>query len=269
MNRKTMLLLFAALTLLVSSLTATDGRMIALGNPFGFIRDNTDISAFPGAINRYNRNVVAELNSPGSSYYWTLGANLPVMNNVLGVYLNTTTGVSVDNAFGNTYPHYNIGDLDISKKIQFYFGFLEQFGVGFGMAIDSQKADNSDNPNQYVEQAATYFDVSGGMSTDMMDFGAKLMIAGAGTEADVDTETSLVGALGLETSGRYYIMDTDQFSLMGVASLTFNAEVTEAELEYTDAQNNVSLTTYTKESGAFMFDFGVGANYKIADNHTV
>ena len=73
-----LVVLFMLLAAVTGSLFATDSRMTALGSPFGFIRDSSDLSSFPGAINLYNRQLVGELYSSSASSDWTIGANLPI-----------------------------------------------------------------------------------------------------------------------------------------------------------------------------------------------
>ncbi|PKN73577.1 MAG: hypothetical protein CVU50_02350 [Candidatus Cloacimonetes bacterium HGW-Cloacimonetes-3] len=257
MNRKALLLLFVVLALFASSIFATESRMAALGNPFGFIRDNTDISAYPGVINQYERNLRAELGMSGSS--WKLGANLPFMNNVLGVYLNTDTDVNVDMYFQNGMNHYNTGDLNISKKIQFYYGFMEKFGVGFGMAIDSKVEDFADNPDKQAEMGATYFEISGGMSDEKLDVGAAIAIFGAGNTNDFDVVENSMGGFGFSANGRYFVMESDYFDLVGAANLMIHTGSNEYKAS--------AATTSTTDMSGINFDLGVGMNYKFDENN--
>ncbi|MDD2227998.1 MAG: hypothetical protein PHY48_01140 [Candidatus Cloacimonetes bacterium] len=260
MNRKALLLLFVVLTLSVSSVFATESRMTALGNPFGFIRDNTDISAYPGVINMYERNLRAELGTLGSD--WMIGANLPCMiseGNTLGVYLNTNTQINVDN-YLPVWNYYNRGDLDISKKIQMYYGFMEKFGVGFAMAIDSREKDIGDNPDKSANLSASYFEVSGGMSDEKMDIGAAITLWGAGTENDVDSDESSVGGFGFSVQGRYFVMENDAFDLVGAANLAIKSHSEEQKM--TGAKN-------TKDESTMMFDLGAGINYKLDEKSSI
>ena len=264
MNRKNALLVFALLAIMAGSLFATDSRMAALGYPFGYIRDNSDISSFPGAINRYNRSMFGELPSPGSSSYWTLGANLPVRDFVCGVYLNKSTGTYIDNLFYGSpaVNFYNPGDLDISRKIQFYLGMMDTFGFGFGMAIDSKKTDLADNPNKYSEASASYLDFSGGMSTDIMDVGAEFNIASASVKNDFNDYGNDYGEFCLSASGRYYVMDDSDLAVMALGD--FALESIKLEEKTTPAP-----TTYKGTENSLMIDFGAGVNYKMGDKNTI
>ncbi len=264
MNRKTMLLVFALLALMAGSLLATDSRMAALGYPFGYIRDDSDISSFPGAVNRYKNSMFGELSSPGSSSNWTLGVNLPVRSFVGGVYLNKPTGTYIDSYFSPSGVNfYNAGDLDISRKIQFYLGMKDAFGFGFGMAMDNKKNDLADNPNQYSEASAMYLDFSGGMSTDIMDFGAKFNIANASVENDFNDYGNDYSEFGLQASGRFYLMDDSDLAIMALGD--FALESIKAEEKTTPAP----ATTWTEKENTLMVDLGAGVNYKMGDKHTI
>ncbi len=263
MNRKALLLLFVVLTLAVSSIFATESRMTALGNPFGFIRDNTDISYYPGVINMYERNLRAELGT--TSFDWKLGANLPLMNNILGVYLNEDTGINVDSYFTNGVNYYNTGDLNISKKIQFYYGFMEKFGVGFGMAIDSKVEDYTDNPDEQAEMGANYFEITGGMSDDKMDLGLGLGFWGA---SDSNTDPSnkdenTLGGFGFSANGRYFVVENDNFDFVAAANLMF----TGSSMENKDVISSSNTTTTNEDYGTLYFDLGIGLNYKFDENN--
>jgi len=267
MKCKTLLLVFALLAIMAGSLFATDSRMAALGYPFGLIRDDSDISSFPGAINRYNRSMFGELSSPGSSSGWTLGTNLPVRDFVWGVYLNKPTGTYIDSYFspnpGTNY--YSSGDLDISRKIQFYLGMMDTFGFGFGMAIDSKKSDLTDNPNKYSEASATYLDFSGGMSTDIMDIGAKFNIAGASVKNDFNDYGNDYSEFGFQASGRYYLMDDSDLAVMALGDFALASIVAKEKTTPTVT----TYTTYKDTENTFMIDFGAGVNYKMGNKNTI
>lgn len=108
--------------LTASGLIASETRMESLGNPYGFIRDNTDIFVFPATIHRHNNELLGELNDPFNNLNWTLGANFPLTEKdkdyVLGLHLNRATGFDVEDVLGQHSEFYS-GDLDITKKVSF------------------------------------------------------------------------------------------------------------------------------------------------------
>lgn len=268
MNHKTLIMLLILLVLVAGGLFATDSRMTALGYPYGFLRDNTDIHAYPATIFKYNRSMTGELYDAGDDWNWTLGANVPINSSVFGLYLNLPTGVDVGDHLDWNYG-YRDTDLDISKKIQFYFGFMDKFALGFGMAIDSEKYETDMAPakTDYTEEmSAHYFEVSAGMSTDMMDLGAKVYLQGATVgddESNAYIDESSYSGIGLVLNGRYFIKESNNLDLVAITSLGYESigDMVEYNPE-TKVKRNVDYST-------MMFNLGVGADYKISPNHHI
>ncbi|MBW6514528.1 MAG: hypothetical protein K0B87_07215 [Candidatus Syntrophosphaera sp.] len=285
MNRRTSMLLLTALVFLAGGLFATDSRMTALGYPYGFIRDNSDVTLYPATIFQYNRSVRGELYAPTyyyanktQSYDWTLNAHMPLKKNIFGVYLNFPTGVDVD-----YYLYYDLGTkytgLDISKKIQFYLGLADNLALGFGMAIDSEKTKASewDSVNEeYVyeyeeKMSASYFELSAGMSTDLMDLGLALYLAGAGAENDADINYLINEAafsqFGAKLAGRYFLLEESTLDMAAAANLKFRTGSSEASYDFPNPVK--AKYTFTEKHSDFLFDAGVGANYKPGPNHNI
>lgn len=270
MRHKLMFFLIPAFVLIVGTLFATESRMAGLGFPYGYIKDNSEISVYPGAIHRYKTVVIGELPTPGTETNWTLGANMPYQNYVGGVYLNTATNLNVDNYLYDTLSHslYRLGDLDISKKIQFYLGLQEKYGIGFGMAIDNNKDDIADDPDVKRKSSACYFDLSGGISTDLYDAGLKIKYAGGSAENDSPEYKKFKDEfylLGLDLAGRYYFKQTNDLDLMYIINGYFN--LSSKKTDIADMDDN---PVERKIDGTdFMIEAGAGLNYKINDVNTI
>lgn len=264
MNRKSLVLLLISLVLVASGLFATDSRMTALGYPYGFIRDDTDIHTFPSTIFRYNRSVTGELYTAGDSWDWTIGTNVPLKANVLGFYLNLPTEVDLDGHIN--WPGFN---LDLSRKVQFYYGFKEKFALGFGMAIDKAKYTHeidATNTDYTQEQSAHYYEISGGMSVEKMDLGAKFYLQGATAGDDNDNaliDESSHSGLGLMLGGRYFIQENNNLDLVALANVNF--ESLADKVEHGGASNAEDEASHSRLG----FGLGVGADYKIAPNHHI
>ncbi|HOC95962.1 MAG TPA: hypothetical protein PK802_05570 [Candidatus Cloacimonadota bacterium] len=264
MNRKSLVLLLISLVLVASGLFATDSRMTALGYPYGFIRDDTDIHTFPSTIFRYNRSVTGEIFTAGNSWDWTIGTNVPLKANVLGFYLNLPTDVDLDGHIN--WPNF---DLDLSRKVQFYYGFKDKFALGFGMAIDSQKYTreiDATNTDYTEEMSAQYFEISGGMSVEKMDLGAKIYLRGAAAGDDNDNaliDESSHSGLGLKLGGRYFIQENNNLDLVALANLGF--ESLGDKVERGGASNREDKASHFR----LEFGLGLGGDYKIAPNHHI
>ena len=262
MNRKSLVLLLISLVLVASGLFATDSRMTALGYPYGFIRDDTDIHTFPSTIFRYNRSVSGELLTAGNSLDWTIGTNVPLKANVLGFYLNLPTQVDLDGHIN--WPGF---DLDLSRKVQFYYGFKDKFALGFGMAIDSEKNTreiDATNTDYTEDLSAHYFEISGGMSVDKMDLGAKIYLRGASAGDDDNNAIDRIQSLRAWNHARWPPISSRKTTVwIWWPSPTSDSSMGD-KVEY-GAGNAEEETSYSRLG----FGLGVGADYKIAPNHHI
>ncbi len=230
-------ILFLMVTLLATTgLMATGARMQSMGNPHGFVRDYTDIFTFPATIYQYEGRVVGDLVNPDNQF-WTIGALVPYENNLIGIHLNRPTGVNF----------FAIPDMDISRKIEFNAGLMDIYGVRFAMAIDSE--DNG------IERGAHFYELGGGMSTDMLDLGLRLYFAGASEDNGTEITESVFG-MGL--AGRYFLQDDDDFTIMALGGLGFESASGE---EKTD-NGSIDASGFD-----LVLQLGAGINYNLDENN--
>ena len=233
MNRKSHFLFLLALALMAGGLFATDGRMISLGYPYGFIRDDSDVHVYPATIFTYNRGVTGELywydndyaKDDYISWYWTLGTNVPVGKNVFGAYLN----MPVDALVSLTPPvgdYKSIDDLDLSRKQQFYFGFMDHFALGLGLAASnySEGQETNDKYEYSEDESAMYLELDGGMSVEQMDLGLRCYLYSGKTgrhQDDAYIEDYSASGFGVDLHGRYFIQETANLDIVATADLGF------------------------------------------------
>lgn len=276
MNRTSHLLFLLVLALMAGGLFATDGRMISLGYPYGFIRDDSDVHVYPATIFKYNRGVTGELywdeyyydkDDDELSWCWTLGTNVPVGKNVFGAYLNMPVDplVNLDLINGDYKTR---DDLDLSRKQQFYFGFKDHFALGLGYAADSysQKWEGSEKYENSENESAMYLELDGGMSFERMDLGLMAYLYNGKSGRHMDeayVEDYSASGFGADLHGRYFVQETDLLDVVATADLGFS---------------NGAWTTYEEPDqksdsdlggSAFMGGLGLGADYKITPNHHI
>ncbi len=256
MSKKVLLLVVVLLVAMITNMLASESRIMALGNAQGFVRDNTDVFKYPGSIFKYVKNADVELRTQGFENNWSIGVNLPMYKNVLGVYLNRPTNIDV-NWYLN-HSDYSYGDLDITKKIQFLYGFGNIFAAGFGMAMDSNVEPLTSKKN--LTMTAMYMEFTGGMSTEKIDVGAFLNIPVAAVENEVSKEKEAFGGVGIGVNGRYFVSEAPKLTTMALADL---------ELHGLGNEIKQGSTTLKYSNGDFLFDFGVGANYKVDDKNNL
>ncbi len=262
MNPKTFILLLLALALSAGGLFATQSRMTALGYPYGIIRDDSDVHAYPGTIFKYNRGIYGELYSDGAYWDWSLGANVPLKTNVFGLYLNLPSGVDAD------YHLDGYSDIDLYKKVQAYYGFADKFALGLAFGFDSAKGDyeSSGSKASYIEkQQGQFVELSAGMSDTKMDLGLKILYQGAGINEKYDnTSTDLASYSGFsfDLGGRYFIQQNEKLELAIFADAgieILNDELGEIPVKATRKYAHTNM----------MADLGIGANYELAPGHNI
>ncbi len=246
MNKKTLFMLLVTL-FVMTSMFATQARMSGLGNPYGLIEDDTDVFIYPATIFNYS-GAVAELQQGAGSANWNMSANIPILDYKLGVYLNRDTMLDL--------PGYGV-NLALGKSVEFNFGFLDKFAIGFGTAADySSEVEIGDFKK---EPSASYFSFFGGYSDKGMDAGLRLEMANAedvDTE-DVDTDNHYIqmSYTALDLRGRQYIINEDNMSLMVQAGYMMKME----EYNY---ENLVGDKLEDKEISQSMLDIGFGLQVK-------
>lgn len=243
MNKKTLFMLLVAL-FVMTSMFATQARMSGLGNPYGLIEDDTDVFIYPATIFNYS-GAVAELQQGTGSANWNMSANIPILNYKLGVYLNRDTMLDL--------PGYGL-NLDLGKSVEFNFGFMDKFAIGFGTSADYRsEVEIGDFKN---EPSASYFSFFGGYSDKGMDAGIRLEMANA---EDVDVEGAdefiQMSYTALDLRGRQYIINEDNMSLMVQAGYMMKME----EYNY---ENLVGDKLEDKEISQSMLDIGFGLQVK-------
>jgi len=268
--------MIVTLVLIGTGLLATESRMTALGNPYGFIRDDTDIFIYPGAMHSYNKTIIAEMNNSSSKADWTLGATLPILNYKLGIYMNRATGVDIDDYLTvNNFDHsdYLAGELDIAKKVEFLFGFMDNFAVGFGTAVDYMTdpvyytvPPSTEVKVKYLNKSASHYTLFGGMSNQKLDLGARINLSGAVVENEYSKEETAAAIMDIILNGRYYVVDNDALALMAKGGFALSSSV----IEYTPVQPaNSTIKSREETESAMMLDTGIGANFKVTDHSTV
>ncbi len=252
MNKKTILLLVALF--IMTSMFATQTRMSGLGNPTGLIEDDTDVFTYPATIFANSGVAVAELQQGAGSTQWNMSANIPILEYKLGVYLNRDTMIDL--------PGYGV-DLDIAKSVEFNFGFMDKFAVGFGTSADYKtEAEFPLAEGTFKnEPKANFYSFFGGYSANGMDFGLRFEMASA---EDVDNNGDFLEmsytAFGLK--GRHYIMNEENMSFLVQAAYMMSME----EYNYEDLEGNKLNKNEVSES---MLEIGFGLQVKAGERNRI
>ena len=209
----------------LTSVFATQTRMSGLGNPYGLIQDDTDVFMFPATIFNYSGVAVGELQQFSGSTNWSMSANIPILEYKLGVYLNQDTGIDL--------PGYGT-DLDIPKSVEFNFGFMDKFAVGFGTSVDYKAEEEhtyGNNETKKVEPNANFYSFFGGYSANNMDFGFRVEMANAEAVDNAD-EYFEMGHTYFEVNGRQILKPA--YNIEIIVKAGFSMDMTEFNYEEID-----------------------------------
>ncbi len=223
MNRRKVALLIVGLLIVSTSVFASYSRIIGLGSPHGLIEDDTDIYLYPSTMNQYEGVVVGELFNTPNDFDWTIGANVPIENVKIGLYLNQPTGINFDD-------NEHLFGLDISRSTNLMIGFMEKIALGFGTAIDYKdevKWTNGDETKK-LDPKANFYKIFGGYSTGKVDFGVNIDIADA---ENVDDGTKAeYSKMIMDINARTTIINNSKMTLIAKAGFSNISE----EYDYSD-----------------------------------
>ena len=269
MGKKVIVLLLVGL-FVVTSVFATQARMSGLGNPYELIEDDTDVFTYPATIFKYSGVVVGELQANSSSRNWAMSANIPISDYKLGVYLNRDTMLK-DNLWGFQYPENTIHNMDISKSVEFNFGFLDNFAVGYGTSVDyeSDYAYTSGwNNTLQIYPAANFHSFFGGYSANDLDIGLRLVMANVTDVADESGNGSI------DANDNYFKRDYTSLAANGrkIFRPDYNIELAvKASFAMENSEYNLKeLSTFDKSREEYLsmiLDLGFSLQYKPNSNN--
>ena len=248
----------------ITGVFATQARMSGLGNPYGLIKDDTDVYTYPATIFNYSGVAVGELNRSAVSTQWTMSANIPIFEYKLGVYLNQDTEIN-ENFLNYQYPEETIYDMDITKSVEFNFGFMDKFAVGFGTSSDYTSDFTyslNDGSTLKIDPVANFNSVFGGYSANDLDIGLRFEMANV---TDVEGESYGINVEELNyfemdytsvvVNGRKIFRPDDNIELAVKAGFAMeNREL--------DLKNLANFEKSKEEYTSSMLDLGFSMQYK-------
>ncbi|MBN1825352.1 MAG: hypothetical protein JW958_03730 [Candidatus Eisenbacteria bacterium] len=217
------------LAALASTAFATESRVAALGGRGIWLRDDSNVSYFPGTIVRYNERAISELRfKDATEDSYTIGVHFPVQEtNVFGVYLNSPIDLPVfpdDEERGNMFAQVSPTDLlnnaSYEQTLTFYYGMPMSsfdFAVGLTVGLDSYKNDPGSND---VEESTRYIAVSAGLSNEKMDLGLQIDLPGQKWESGDNEQTW--GGVGLGVAGRFFLGEEGETRIVPVCGFGYS-----------------------------------------------
>jgi len=250
-SRKLTIPAIAVLILFIASLAgATETRVGSMGGVGFYTKDNSNVYYFPGAINFYKGQVIAELRTKNTQNTYTLGAHVGVQQDkVLGVYLNRLVNVGAPAGIFDQVQLNSTTDLYLGMPLSNY-----QFGARLSIGFDSYKQDSTaTTPGD--EESASLINLGVGISDATTDIGVYVEMPKMKNNEDNGVEDKWSGT-GFGVAARKFYGDKPQM----VPVVIFNNR--SSKLEQTDAGGNNSKIEYS----AMNFALGCGFDYQLDEN---
>ncbi|MBW6515324.1 MAG: hypothetical protein K0B81_01745 [Candidatus Cloacimonetes bacterium] len=248
---------------------ASESRMFSMGSVYGFLRDDTDVMIYPGSIHRYNRLVFAEMRSWNNKSNWSVGGNIPFYTNVFGFRFNVPTELDLYDFDYDSGPYRDWDVIDMDHKINFIFGFMDNFGLGFGMAMDQANYTLQvyEEEGSIIELEfsidALLLEFMGGYSNEMFDLGLTMQLPNGILENEVSLDKGELSGLLLGLNGRYFIIDEDNVSMMTILDI----KLSNTSFEFKHYDEDTLFYTEKDDHSLLGVSFGIGINYQINDNN--
>jgi hypothetical protein len=229
------------------SLFATETRVTSMGGVGFYMKDNSNIFFYPGAINQYTGQVIGELRVKNNTRTYTLGVNYPINDkSVFGMYLNRPIGVTVPSGIVDEVTLDQTTDFFYGRKLSSY-----DMGIRFSWALDSYKEDTS------YKEGAHYFGLGFGLSNEKIDIGANFEMPGVkATYTDVG-ENKWSGT-GFGLNGRMFY--GDKTKIVPVVNFRFGS----AKADMDTMSENPDVDYSMMDLG-----LGVGLNHQLNEDNLV
>ncbi len=236
--------------LLSSDLSATETRVATMGGVGMYTRDNSNIFFFPGTINYYADQAVAELRAKNSDYDYTIGGQFkPNDRHVFGLYLNRPLQLNI--------PEDIAEEVMLDRTIDFFFGVPiedNKIGLHLAMGFDGYKDDGDpDVDTDDIDETASYFGLSAGLSNEKIDVGVSLELPNL--DSEVGDEKNEFSGTTFGVNFRAFLGDEVEFVPLGIFSYTSSSHDFKSD---TDPDLNTS-----RDIDRLTLGLGIGFNYRI------
>lgn len=176
----------------------SETRTLSMGGVGVFIKDNSNVTPFPGTLLDYNNQMYTELRNKDNQTSFTGGIHLPVLNTgfVAGIHINRPI-MPVDQ-FGAA------PNIQLNQVSDILFG-MEMGGnnLGFRLSYGADGFSQDSTVGQTkIEENGRYLELGAGISNKQFDVGVTVAMPAIINETG-QTKTELSG-LGFGVNGRYF-----------------------------------------------------------------
>jgi hypothetical protein len=232
------------------SLFATETRVSSMGGVGFYMKDNSNIFFYPGAINQYAGQVIGELRVKNANQTYTVGVNYPINDqSVFGMYLNRPIGISI--------PAGIVNEVTLDQTTDFFYGKkMSQFDLGIRLsaALDSYKDDTTD------KESAHYFALGLGISNEKTDLGLTIEMPGVSRKFIPEEDTLEIenkwSGMAFGFNGRMFY--GEKTKIVPVVNFRFGSA--KADMDATSGSPDVDYSLMN-------LGLGVGLNHQIDENN--
>ena len=252
MKRHLLIILAAALlfAVMVFNLSATETRVFSMGQTGLFMYDNSNVVFFPGAVMRYENQIVTELRLKDSESTFSAEVRLPMNSYMLGLNFNRPINV-LNPGVGQNISLTNTSDLYFGTKLG-----GNDLGIRVSMGRDGFNQDSTGG-NPKLEESARFVEIAGGYSSDIYD--ASISLSLPSIESEESGLKDEYSATMIDILGRYFYQYDSKMQLVPVVRIGFGSGSRKREVPAgaPQAETDYSLLT---------LNLGLGLNYQISEN---
>jgi hypothetical protein len=257
--KKLVLMTLALAMLMISSVFATDTRVLTMGDNNMVLIDEANMWMFPSRTFDYPNVAIGEFYDDGDFYNfginWKFGDDNPW---VLGTYISQNTWLEPEDHWGSDLVGWDELDEIPNKKIDLlYARMLGENKFGFGLSFANSSWSDDDGTDK-EEESFTQFGLSFGLTpkNDQWDVSAMFQF-GSWTDnfADGSTDTEADGYYDVALMGRYFMNSGPNYTWIPHAAVMTGKH----GVKWNDGDDQYG----TKMTG---FNLGLGLNYTPANN---
>lgn len=206
----TSLKILLILVMITGSVLASETRAISMGATGIFIRDNSNVTQFPGTLLSYNNQMFTELRLKDTQTRFTGGIHLPVLNT------GYTAGVHINRPVIPVDPFGISPNTTVNRVSDIVFGMkMGNNDLGFRLSYGADSFTQDSTAGQpEIDESGRYIEVGVGLSNKQFDVGVTLALPG------VDNETgqakSEFSGTGIGLNGRYFHKLTSKMHVVPV-----------------------------------------------------
>lgn len=267
-------LIFSTVLLLMmgASSSATDTRVVTMGDNNLVVIDDANIWLFPSRVFEYPNLAVGEFSNQGGNdftqfgIHWKFGSDNPI---VLGTYFTDLPAAVPDDLVGGSLVPFDFGLFD-NRRIDFFYGNELgdfKFGSRFSIYNSGREYNDANSAFGQSKESFGYYDFDFGLTSGSGSWDLAVNVAmGSWTDEDSAgaTETEPDGFTDMSVLGRYFWQQGPDYTFVPHVGFFHSKRGIKDNIigDGDPATTEDQVDNYTLTG----FDLGIGMNYTPASN---